>query len=115
VVVNFRVAPVGISSLDGVLGTHIFTHVANVLPEDGWLLLTTFGSLNNIVGGHPSTTEVWISCAAWALAAIAVIAFLPGQRDAEAPFRGCQEPRSRGEAEFVTAAGLVDAIQRRPH
>lgn len=80
-VVSFWVMPVGISSVDGVLGTHIFSHVANVLPENGWLLLITIGSTNGIVGGHPSITEAWISYAAWALAAIAVIAFVPGQRD----------------------------------
>ncbi|MBR7838096.1 hypothetical protein KDL01_32790 [Actinospica durhamensis] len=79
--VSFWVMPVGISSVDDILGTHIFTHVANVLPENAWLLLTTVGSPNNIVGGHPSITGAWISYTAWALAAIAVIAFAPRLRD----------------------------------
>lgn len=79
--VNFWVMPIGISSVDGVLGTHIFSHVANVLPENGWLLLITIGSTNGIVGGHPSVTEAWTPYAAWAVAAIAVIAFVPGRRD----------------------------------
>jgi hypothetical protein len=79
--VNFWVMPIGISSIDDVLGTHIFGHVANVLPENGWLLLITIGSTNGIVGGHPSVTEAWISYATWALAAIAVIVLVPGRRD----------------------------------
>jgi hypothetical protein len=79
--VNFWVLPVGISSLDDILGTHIFSHVANILPENSWLLLTTIGSLHDIVGGHPSITEAWISLAAWAIAAIAVIGFVPRKRD----------------------------------
>ena len=78
---NFWVLPVGSSSVDSVLGTHVFGHVANALPENGWLFLITIGSPKNIVGGHPSITEAWISYAVWALAAIAVIAFVPRLRD----------------------------------
>lgn len=80
-VVNFWIMPVGISGIDDVLGTHVFGHVANVLPENGWLLLTTIGSTNGIVGSHPSATEAWISYAAWALTAIAILTVVPRQRD----------------------------------
>jgi hypothetical protein len=79
--VNFWVMPVGIASVDSALGTHVFGHFANVLPENGWLLLTTVGSAARIVGGHPSVTEAWISYAAWALVSIAVIALVPRRRD----------------------------------
>jgi hypothetical protein len=77
----FWVLPIGISSVDDVLGAHVFGHVANVLPENGWLLLITIGNTKNIVGGHPSVIEAWISYVVWALAAIAVIAFVPRRRD----------------------------------
>jgi hypothetical protein len=80
-VVNFWAMPVGIASVDSVLGTHLFGHVSNVLPENSWLLLTTLGGAKGIVGGHPSVTEAWISYAAWALAAVAAIAFVPSRRD----------------------------------
>ena len=80
-VANFWVMPIGISAVDDVLGTHIFGHISDTLPENGWLLLTTIGSTDHIVGGHPSATEAWISYAAWALAALAIIAFVPRQRD----------------------------------
>jgi hypothetical protein len=80
-VLYFWVMPVGISSVDGVLGTHIFGHIANVLPENGWILLTTTGDASGIVGGHPSITEAWISYAVWALAAVAVITAVPRRRD----------------------------------
>jgi ABC-2 type transport system permease protein len=79
--VAFWVMPVGVSGVDDVLGTHIFGHLADVLPENGWLLLTTTGSMKGIVGGHPSIAEAWISYAAWALAAIAIIILTPRQRD----------------------------------
>jgi len=77
----FWVLPIGISSVDDVLGTHVFGHVANALPENGWLLLITIGNTKNIVGGHPSVIEAWISYVVWALAATAVIAFVPRRRD----------------------------------
>jgi ABC-2 type transport system permease protein len=80
-VLNFWAIPVGIASLDSVLGTHLFSHISNVLPENSWLFLTTLGSTKDIVGGHPSTTEAWISYAAWTLAATAIIAFVPQRRD----------------------------------
>lgn len=80
-VVAFWVMPVGVSGLDGLLGTHVFDHVANVLPENGWLLLTTTGGLNGIVGGHPSVTEAWASYGGWALAALAVLVVVPRLRD----------------------------------
>jgi hypothetical protein len=80
-VFNFWVMPVGIASVDSALGTHLFGHVSNVLPENSWLLLATIGGTKGIVGGHPSVTEAWISYAGWALAALAIIAFVPQRRD----------------------------------
>jgi ABC-2 type transport system permease protein len=80
-VVNFWVMPVGISSLDDVQNTHIFGHISNVLPENGWLFLTTMGNTEHIVGGHPSAAEGWISYAAWAVAAVLVIALVPRRQD----------------------------------
>lgn len=79
--VYFWIMPIGISAIDDVLGTHVFTHVANVLPENGWLALITIGSPKNIVGGHPSVAEAWISYTAWAVAAMAVILSVPKRRD----------------------------------
>lgn len=80
-VVNFWVMPVGVSSLDGVQNTHIFGHISNVLPENGWMFLTTMGNAGRIVGGHPSAPEAWISYAAWAVAAVLVIALAPRRQD----------------------------------
>ena len=80
-VAYFWILPVGISGVDDVLGTRIFGHLANALPENGWLLLTTIGGMRGIVGGHPSIAEAWISYGAWTLVAIAVIVVAPTQRD----------------------------------
>ncbi|HEY3869622.1 MAG TPA: hypothetical protein VGM10_14770 [Actinocrinis sp.] len=81
-VVYFWVMPVGISSLDSIANTHIFVHVSNVLPENGWMFLTTMGSsTQHIVGGHPSAPEAWISYAAWAVVAVLAIAFAPRRQD----------------------------------
>lgn len=81
-VIAFWVMPVGISSLDGIFGgTRIFLHVSNVMPENGWLFLTTLGNAGHIVGGHPSATEAWICYPAWAVASVLIIAFASRWRD----------------------------------
>lgn len=78
---NFWIVPVGIASVDSVLGGRLFGHIANVQPGNAWLILTTTVPATNIVGGHPSNSEGWISYAAWFVGALVIAVAALRQRD----------------------------------